>query len=126
MKTINELENELRSWRPCAPSPRLRAKIFGPPKAETGWGWNQTGLAFASVLGLALIIAIRQNPPTVAADGRADQPLLAAAMSNQDLAVYVSRQSDQDVNLPTAGFEATNLGHSLAVGELPRQTTTNR
>ena len=119
MKTLNELENQLSAWVPSPPSQRLRARIFGLPKAEPGWGWNQTGLAFASVLGLALVVAIRQNPPSVASG---DQTMLAAAMSNQDLAAYVAKREDVDWNRPTAAFQCTNIGAASAAGQVPRRT----
>jgi hypothetical protein len=70
-------------------------------------------------LGLALVVAIRQNPPSVAAG---DQTMLAAAMSNQDLAAYVAKRDDVDWNRPIAGFQCTNIGAATAAGQLPRQT----
>jgi len=76
------------------------------------------------VLGLALVIAIRQNPASIAAETPADHALLAAALSNQNLAVYVAGHGNQEWNLPVAGFEYTNLGQPLAPGREPHHTTT--
>ena len=59
-------------------------------------------------MGLALLIAFRQNPPAVS-PGYASHAMLAAAMSNQDFATYVSPPAVQERNLPDSGFECTNL-----------------
>lgn len=88
----------------------MRARIFGSPAAEPGWGWSQTRLAFASAVGLALLIAIRQNPPAVSAGDNASPAMLAAALSNQTLAAYLSPGANQEWNPPAATFEFTNLG----------------
>ena len=57
-------------------------------------------------------MAIHQNPPTVRTTA-ASEPLLAAAMSNQDFAPYVPRPASQEWNLPAAVCEGTNLGDSI-------------
>ena len=94
----------------------MRAKIFPSPASPSeypeksrGSGWGQARLAFASVMGLALIIAFRQNPPAVPSSGYASQAMLAAAMSNQDFATYVSPRDISERNLPSSGFECTNM-----------------
>ena len=114
MKTMEELENELRNWEPRAPSASLRARIFDQQSAEPvrvarvrAAGWGQAPLAFASVLGLALIIAVRQNPPAVSPSYSTHAVL--AAMSNQDFAAYLSPQDMQNQNRPVPGLECTNL-----------------
>jgi hypothetical protein len=120
MKTMEELENELRKWTPCPPSGGLRTRIFGRPAVEPArperWrasGWNQARLALASAVGLALVIAIRSNPPALPVSGEAHRAMFAAAMSNQDFAAYVSPRENQEWNLPAASFRSTNLGQSL-------------
>lgn len=70
-------------------------------------------MAFASAVGLALLVAIHQNPPAVPAGGAASPAMLAAALSNQTLAAYVAPQASQEWNLPSASFEYTNLGRPL-------------
>ena len=116
MKTMEEFENALRSWVPRGPSAALRARIFGRPtveRVESAWGWNQARLAFASAVGLALVIAIRQNPPAMSASAEFSPTMLAAAMSNQTLAAYVAPQANQEWNLLTAAVECTNMGDSV-------------
>ena len=126
MKTINELENELRGWAPCPPSPGLRTRIFGRPKAEPGWSWSHTGLALASVAGLALVIAVQRNSPALPNVARTDPLMLAVALSNENLAACFSCRDGQEWNLLPAGFECTNLGDSMGSPSLQRGGKTNR
>ena len=113
MKTMEELENELRTWTPRPPSARLRAKIFGQPTVEPGFGWSQARVAFASAVAVALVIAIRQGPPSFSSGSQASPAMLAAVMSNQNLAAYAVRQDNQGLNTPASMFEGTNLGDSI-------------
>ena len=39
--------------------------------------------------------------------------MLAAVMSNQNLAAYAVRQDNQGLNTPASMFEGTNLGDSI-------------
>ncbi len=113
MKTMEDLENELQTWTPRSPSARLRAGIFCRPAVEPRWGWNQARLAFASAVGLAMVIAIRQNSAVVPAMGDSSRALAAAALSNQDLVAYVCRPLNQEWNLPASGFACTNLREAV-------------
>lgn len=72
-------------------------------------GWRPARLAFASVLGLALILTIRQYPPAVSGDSGADQSWMMAAMSNQTLAAYVTRHDSPQWNLPADRLQGTNV-----------------
>jgi hypothetical protein len=121
MKTMEELENELRTWTPRPPSARLRAKIFGPPAVEPSWGWNQARVAFASAVAVALVIAIRQGAPSFSTGGQASPAMLAAVMSNQNLAAYAVRQ-DPGLNNASV-FEGTNLRDSIVPAEFIRATS---
>ena len=112
MKTMEELENELRTWTPRPSSARLRAKIFGQPTVEPGFGWSQARVAFASAVAVALVIAIRQGPPSFSSGSQASPAMLAAVMSNQNLAAYAVRQENQGLNTASM-FEGTNLGDSI-------------
>jgi hypothetical protein len=113
MKTMEELENELRSWAPRPPSARLRAKVFGQPTVEPSFGWSQARVAFASAVAVALVIAIRQGSPSFSSGSQASPAMLAAVMSNQNLAAYAVRQDNQGLNTPASMFEGTNLGDSI-------------
>jgi hypothetical protein len=62
------------------------------------------------VVGLALIITLRQNPPMMAGDGGVSQSFMLAAISNQSLAPYVSKHDTAEFNCPAAGMgQGTNL-----------------
>jgi hypothetical protein len=55
---------------------------------------------------------MRQIPPASPMESHTSPALLAAAMSNQNLAAYVSGQTEQSWNQPAATFRWTNLGDS--------------
>lgn len=113
MKTIEELEKQLRSWTPCRPSDRLRVKIFGRPAAEPGWRWNRARLVLASAAGLAMVAAIHLTPP--AGSGRSENSyvMLATAFSNQTLVACVPPQANQEWNRPSATYQASHFGELL-------------
>ncbi len=69
-------------------------------------------MAFASAVAVALVIAIRQGPPSFSTGGQASPAMLAAAMSNQNLAAYAVRQDNEGLNTP-ASFQSTNLRDSI-------------
>jgi hypothetical protein len=128
MKTMEELENELRAWEPRPPSRGLRNRIFGRPAAKPepalGWGWNQARLAFASAVGLALVVAIHQGPAVIPG-GAGNPAMLAAAISNQDLVAYVAPRANQEWNLPASAFDHTN-GEPVVPASFTSQTRSNR
>jgi len=112
MKTIRRIGKRTSDLDAPPPSARLRARVFGRPAAEPGWGWSQARLAFASAVGLALLMAIRLNPPAMPAGGEGRSAMLAAALSNQTLAAYAVPQANQEWNVPAASFDFTNMGLS--------------
>jgi hypothetical protein len=92
----------------------LRAKIFGRPTVEHAFGWSQARVAFASAVAVALVIALRQGSPSSFLSGSQASPaMLAAVVSNQNLAAYAARQDHQGLNNPASMFEGTNLGDSI-------------
>lgn len=83
-------------------------------------------MAFASVAGLALLIAVRQNSPTLSRASRTEPLMMAVALSNQNLAAYFSCPEGQEWNLPNAGFKCTNLGESIGSSSLLQGARSNR
>lgn len=61
------------------------------------------------MVGVALILTVRQYPPAVSGNGGADQAWMMAAMSNQTLAAYVTRHDSPQWNLPSASLQGTNF-----------------
>jgi hypothetical protein len=110
MKTTEELDNELQAWSPRGPSARLRDRIFGASEVEPAPAWPR--LAFASAVAVALLLAICQAPSAAGMRGSVNSAMLAAAISNQDAAVYLVSSASQERNQPAASFRATNQSAS--------------
>jgi hypothetical protein len=75
---------------------------------------------------MALVVAMRQIPQASPMESRTGPALLAAAMSNQNLAAYVSHQAEQGWNQPAATFRWTNLGESLYSTSFPSKGKNNQ
>jgi hypothetical protein len=83
-------------------------------------------MAFASIAGLALLIAVRQNSPTLTRASQTEPLMMAVALSNQNLAAYFSYPDGQESNLPNAGFKCNNLGESIGSSSLLQGVRSNR
>ena len=120
MNDWNELENQLRSWTPRAPSERVKARLFGAgeaavvdPRAWTGhpaWHWLAPAMA---MFVLGLFVAGRP----VGGLGGVPGGLSEFSMVEPERASFYANNSVQ-----VTSFDWTNRGHSLTTAPPVSQT----
>ena len=119
MNETNELETQLRSWKPRRPSPALERKIFGRRVAapERGAAAKPRIVfpAFASLLAPAAACVLvtgtllNHSGPGLTSPAASGEALAGLSMSNQSYAAYLPGSFQLDVNrLDT--FRWTNTG----------------
>ena len=114
MKQSNPLENQLRSWKPRAPSARLKARIFGRAAAPawdpqnflgSKWAW------LAPVMGCFLVLSVLTSNHSPRWDYSADAKKadwFSLAASNQSFAAYIMSDFHSEQNSPES-VQWTNL-----------------
>jgi hypothetical protein len=131
MSHWNPLENQLRSWTPRAPSPSLKARLFGQPQKQeasaaaqrrrepAAWHWLAPAMA-VFVFGLfiygsngALHHYDSDNYPSA---------LAAAALTQPDYSTYYASVRHSGNNALRSTFEWTNESHSLKTAPPMAQT----
>ena len=105
---MNLLENQLRSWQPRRPSPRLSRRIFG---ASAG---NDTGLALRwltpALACLLLAVTIANQEPSLSRSFYSGQPMMGLISSNLSATNVLPKSHFSDHNgVFPASFEWTNL-----------------
>jgi hypothetical protein len=120
MSNWNQLENELRSWTPRAPSPDLKARLFGARStlAEAGaatsgvalrpftWNWLAPSMALVC---LGMLLTSQQHGMLHGTHG-------SDALYQPDLSTYYVSVRHSENNTPMAGLEWTNHGVALSTG----------
>lgn len=111
MKHWNELENQLRSWTPRAPSPKLEARLFGAaeaaearaghPAGRAAWHW----LAPAMAMFMLCLFVAGRSPGGL---GAGQDMLAQFAMTEPERATHYANNSVQRTS-----FDWTNGGPSL-------------
>lgn len=82
MKETNSLEMQLRSWELRVPSPKLKARLFGKPKArpaEATWSFHW----LAPVAACCLLTAMILNQAGPLSHGVKELPGVRTVVSNQ-------------------------------------------
>ena len=140
MSHWNPLENQLRSWKPRAPSPSLEARLFPQPPLETAAGGLEAGLlrqrrhdpdawhwlAPAMAVFVLGVFAFGNhpgalehfNPPPSAT------ALTTAALEQPAMSTYFASVRHSDNNALRSTFEWTNGSHSLRTAPPMAQTNT--
>jgi hypothetical protein len=124
MSEMNELENQLRSWVPRAPSAKLERNIFerGPVTAKAvGAATEATStthksptfrlswLAPATVAFLLICVLFNQHNIQALSGSVNSAPIVAVALSNQSVAAWFPASFSRERNaLPNETFEWTN------------------
>lgn len=119
MNDWTRLETQLKSWKLRAPSARLKARLFPPPRtapAELMLPAARHWLAPVMALGLlGLLVLPDSAAPWTGWTAPQSSNLLATVALNQPLlARYYAPSLQHDRNLwPKAVFEWTNGSHAL-------------
>jgi hypothetical protein len=102
------LENQLRSWRPRRPSPRLKRKLFGAPDPGESGGLSLRWLAPA-VACLFLALTIVNQESSLSASSSRYQPLMGMVSSNLSYTNLLPGDRPTERNrVSPASFEWTN------------------
>lgn len=106
-KEMNLLENQLRSWQPRRPSPRLKHRLF-PSSSRESAGQYLRWIAPAAAC-LFLVLTIVNQEPSLSGAAHRDQMmgLISSNLSSTNL-LPDSRPSARN-NVSPASFEWTNL-----------------
>jgi hypothetical protein len=110
-KEMHLLENQLRSWQPRHPSPRLRRKLFGAASPEES-GLSLRWLAPAAAC-LFLALTIVNQEPGLAASSARHEPLMGLVSSNLSCTNILPENHPAGRNrVSPASFEWTNRSGS--------------
>lgn len=108
-KEMNLLENQLRSWQPRRPSPKLKRRLFGSAGSRDGNGLSLRWLAPA-VACLLLALTIVNQEPRLAAGFAGREPMLGVVSSNLSYTNILPGGHPSVRNgISPASFEWTNL-----------------
>jgi hypothetical protein len=131
MNDLNPLEAQLRSWTPRAPSPKLKARLFGHPAAtataaaaasdraaasiaSVPFSWQWFAPSTAAVL-IATFLLSHQSGVLAGLTSAVPPGLFAtAALSEPMFSTYYVSARHSENNTPVVGLEWTNGAHSLA------------
>ena len=102
------LENQLRSWQPRQPSPRIKRRLFPSANNDTAGLWLRCLAPAAACLLLA--ITIMNQEPGLAASSARRQPMIGMLSSNLNY-IYTPSANDRNQVAPPS-FEWTNLSDS--------------
>jgi hypothetical protein len=119
MNEMNELENQLRSWAPRRPSPKLEQRLFARRPARADEQRKTPHMSFAwlvpasAALMLVCLVFNQRNSTALASSGSGR--LVAVILSNQSAAAYLPGSFHGEQNLLTADtFEWTNGSRSTS------------
>lgn len=102
------LENQLRSWQPRRPSPKLKRKLFGAAGPDEAGGLSLRWLAPA-VACLFLALTIVNQEPGLSASATRRQPFMGMVSSNLSYTNLLPRDRPTEHNrVSPASFEWTN------------------
>lgn len=104
------LENQLRSWQPRRPSPRIKRKLFRSAKTEDSSGFSLSWLAPAAACLLLALTIVNQEPTLSAAAAHRYQPMLGVISSNLNYTgVIAGNRANARNGISPTSFEWTNL-----------------
>lgn len=118
MKEFDNLENQLRSWKPRQPSPSVKQNIFGSavsstaidPYAGLGEWFTLRWLAPAMACLVIALLTVSQRDPRFQGMTTADHWIMGTITpSNRNFSVHAPIRFDMDQTaLENAKFEITN------------------
>jgi hypothetical protein len=107
-KEMNYLENQLRSWQPRRPSPRLKRRLFGAEDSREAAILSLRWLAPA-VACLFLALTIVNQESSLSASSSRYQPLMGMVSSNLSYTNLLPGDRPTERNrVSPASFEWTN------------------
>ncbi|HLX69246.1 MAG TPA: hypothetical protein VKV04_06425 [Verrucomicrobiae bacterium] len=107
---MNLLENQLRSWKPRRPSPRLKRRLFGPTVQREAITLSLRWLAPAGACLLMAVGIVRQDPG-FAMRSSGTGPLLGMVSNHLSYTnLLPHNRSSGDNGVLPANFEWTNGG----------------
>jgi len=107
-KQVHLLENQLRSWQPRRPSPRIKRKLFGATSAGESGGLSLRWLAPAMAC-LFLALTIINQEPGLSASAAHRQPFMGMVSSNLNFTNILPGDRPTSRNgVSPASFEWTN------------------
>jgi hypothetical protein len=115
------LEAKLQSWSPRPPSPKIKAKLFGPAEAEEEIRFSMPVFSRWVVPGTALFAALFTLNMQTSREGfqwlrsPAPHPVTAEELATPQMASYASPEHSDlnSVTMASAVFDWTNGSHSL-------------
>ena len=111
MKDMNTLEEQLRSWKPRRPSPKIERRLFGTRHFSITLP-RLAGILTPTMACLMVTASLwRQVGQPILHDSESQTAVIAMSMSNQNFAPYLATSFQPTANrLDT--FEWTNRGYS--------------
>lgn len=108
-KEMSFLENQLRSWHPRRPSPKVKRRLFGVSEPTEAAILSLRWLIPAAAC-LLLALTIASQEPGFSAVSSHREPMMGLISSNLSYVNVLSTQRPAGLNrISTANFEWTNL-----------------
>ncbi len=109
---MNTLEEQLRSWKPRHPSPRVERSLFGARQHFSITLPRLAGILTPTMACLMVTVSLwRQVEQPILHESDAQTAVIAMSMSNQNYAPYLATSFQPTANrLDTFGW--TNRGYS--------------
>jgi hypothetical protein len=117
MNPPNSWETLSKDWKPRRPSPRLRARLFGPaPKQGPARAGALPWLAPVTVSLLVLLLTFSLRTGGLRLADAAPEPMLALTLSNQSVAAYLPGSFRGQRNRLAADHVAERFGWTKPAG----------
>jgi hypothetical protein len=128
MSNWNQLETTLRSWTPRAPSPKLKARLFGATETaaagvpgsvnaaaadEPPFSWQWFAPSMALVL-IATFLLGHQSGVLGLSSVTSPGLIATAALGQPDLSTYYIAARHSENNMPVVGVEGTNRSFAMS------------
>ncbi len=112
MKDMNTLEEQLRSWKPRRPSPRVQQRLFGARQHFSLTLPRLAGILTPTMACLMVTVSLwRQMGQPILNENASQTAVIAMSLSNQNYAPYLATSFQPTANrLDTFGW--TNRGYS--------------
>lgn len=109
---MNTLEEQLRSWKPRRPSPRVERSLFGARQHFSITLPRLAGILTPTMACLMVTVSLwRQMGQPILHESESQTAVIAMSMSNQNYAPYLATSFQPTANrLDTFGW--TNRGYS--------------
>jgi hypothetical protein len=124
---MSPLENQLQSWKPRRPSPRIARRLFGraeapslrAPRRAAAWNW----LSPVAACALTMLVAVHTASRVPGRLGQGSNPaLLASLMLNaavtSNIAAYSASQGDENLEV-NVWTHATRRAAEAPRAEIP-------